>query len=307
VNVTIDTNSKNTVHIDENTSTIKEIINNDNNESDIITKKLNGNSNNYQGSKTNDQKKSTSVNLKRSLDNSLFESQKHKSKKIKNENEMDNEKPLVIVKNGKVVFICGECNFEAESMMFLVSHRARFHLDIGSFKCSECPTHYKTSGLLKRHISMHHNVTHICKYCEKRFSNKQSLDRHTNCHHNETPLEFQCVTCNAYFDTLDKMEDHLVVHYTSPSNSFSCNHCDRIFTTYAAKNKHIDLEHMIEIECGICHVVLPTKEAMDKHNNSVHQPKKKENKMYECTTCGKYFSGIKEVLSHRETHLSKKV
>jgi len=52
VNVTTDTNSKNTVHIDENASTIKEIINNDNKKSDVITKKLNGNLNN-QGSKTN--------------------------------------------------------------------------------------------------------------------------------------------------------------------------------------------------------------------------------------------------------------
>ncbi|XP_022174312.1 zinc finger protein 652-A-like [Myzus persicae] len=307
VNVTIDKNSKTTVHIDDNASTVKKIMNDDKKKADVIANKSNGNLNSHQGSKTSNKKKSTSVDLKRNSDKSLIDKEKCKSKKIKNENEMDNEKPLVIVKNGKVVYICGECNFEAESMMFLVSHRARFHLDMGSFKCSECLTYYKTSGLLKRHTSMHHNVTHICKYCEKRFSNKLSLDRHANCHHNETPLEFQCVTCNAYFDTMDKMEDHLVVHYTSPSSTFSCNHCDRMFTTYAAKNKHIDVEHMIEIECGICHVVLPTKEAMDKHNNSVHQPKKKENKMYECTTCGKYFSGIKEVLSHRETHLSKNV
>lgn len=305
VNVSIDTNSKTTVHIDENASTIKEIIKNDNKKSDVIANKLNGSLNSYRGSKTNNQKKSTSVDLKRKSENSLFYQEKCESKKIKTENESDNEKPLVIVKNGKVVYICSECNFEAESMMFLVSHRTRFHFDMGSFECSECPTYYKTSGLLKRHISLHHNVTHICKYCEKRFSNKQSLDRHVNCHLNETPLEFQCVKCNAYFDTMDKMEDHLVVHYTSPASTFSCNHCDRTFTTYAAKNKHIDLEHMIEIECAICHVVLPTKEAMDKHNNSVHQPKKKENKMYECTTCGKYFSGIKEVLNHREIHLSQ--
>lgn len=53
VNVAIDTNSKNTVDIDENASTIKEIINNDNKNSDVIDKKLNGNSNNYQSSKTN--------------------------------------------------------------------------------------------------------------------------------------------------------------------------------------------------------------------------------------------------------------
>ncbi|XP_025206027.1 zinc finger protein 34-like isoform X1 [Melanaphis sacchari] len=293
-----------TMHVDENASTNKEITNDDSKKSDVIANKLNGSLNSCQDSTINNQKKSTIVDLKRSPDKSIFNKEKRKLKKVKTENEVDSEKRLVIVKNGKVVYICGECGFEAESMVFLISHQTRFHSDVSSFKCSECPTYYKTPGQLKRHISMHHNVTHVCKYCEKRFSNKQTLDRHTSCHHNETPLEFQCVKCNAYFDTMDKMEDHLVVHYTSPSSTFSCNHCDRMFTTYAAKNKHIDLEHMIEIECGICHVVLPTKEAMDKHNNSVHQPKKKENKMYECTTCGKYFSGIKEVLNHRETHLS---
>lgn len=289
------------VHIDENASK-NETMNNDSKKSDNVAKKLNGSLNSY-GSTTNNQKKNTLVDLKRSTDKSLFDKEKRKSKKIKTENEMDNEKRLVVVKNGKVVYICGECGYEAESMMFLVNHQARFHSDVGSFKCSECPTYYKTSGLLKRHISMHHNVTHVCKYCEKIFSNKPSLERHISCHDNETPLEFQCVKCNAYFDSLDKMEDHLVVHYTSPSSTFNCDHCDRSFTTYTAKNKHIDLEHMIEIQCGICHVVLPTKEAMHKHTNSVHQPKKKENKMYECTTCGKYFSGIKEILSHRKTHL----
>jgi len=53
VNVTVDTKSTPTVHIDENASTIKEIINNDKKKSDIIENKLNGNLNSYQGSKTN--------------------------------------------------------------------------------------------------------------------------------------------------------------------------------------------------------------------------------------------------------------
>lgn len=229
---------------------------------------------------------------------------KHK-KKMKIDNYLDDEKPSLVVKNGKVVYICGVCSFEAESMSSLLSHRTRNHLDMGSYKCSECPTYYKTQGLLKRHMSLHNDIVHhMCKHCDKKFFNKQGLDRHMNCSHNKIPLEFQCVKCNAYFETMDKMEDHLVVHYMSPSSSFICNHCDRSFTTYAAKNKHIDLEHMIEIECDICHVVLPTKEAMDKHNNSVHQPKKKGNKTYACTTCGKCFSSIKDVLSHREIHLS---
>ncbi|CAI6353714.1 unnamed protein product [Macrosiphum euphorbiae] len=69
------------------------------------------------------------------------------------------------------------------------------------------------------------------------------------------------------------MEDHFVVHYASASFKFICDHCDCTFTTYAQK-KHTNLDHLMEIECGICHVVLPTEEAMDKHNNSVHQPKK---------------------------------
>lgn len=233
-------------------------------------------------------------------------SEKNLKKKLKTDN-VDNDKPLLIVKNGKVVYICNQCSFEAESMTMLLSHRTRVHLDMGNYKCSDCPTHYKTPGLLKRHISMHHDMAHVCKYCEKRFSNKQTLDRHINSQHNITPLEFQCVKCNAYFDTMDKMEDHLVVHYTNPSSTFSCNLCDRTFTSYAAKNKHIDLEHMVEIECDICHVVLPTKEAMDKHNISVHQPKKKGNKKYACTTCGKCFSDIKDILNHREIHLSNEM
>lgn len=217
-------------------------------------------------------------------------------KKKKIENEIVNEKPSVIVENSKGVYICNECNFEAETMMCLVSHQARFHLNTGGFKCSECSTYYETSGLLKQHVtSMHRNVTHDCKYCDKKYLNKRSLDRHTKNHHkfHMTPLEFQCVICNAYFDTLIEMEDHFVVHYASPSSKFSCDYCDCKFPTYAAKHKHSDLEHMIEIECGICHIVLPTEEAMDKHNISVHQPQKKENKMYECTTCEKYLSGKK--------------
>lgn len=230
---------------------------------------------------------------------------KRKQKRVKNENELDNDKPSLIVKNGKVVYICGVCSFEAESMGFLLSHRTLVHSDVGSFKCPVCSIYYKTPGLLKRHTSVHHLIQ-ICKYCDKTFSNKLSLERHINNHHKLTPLEFQCVKCNAYFDTMDKMEDHLVVHYTNPSSTFNCNNCDRSFTTYAARNKHIDLEHMIEMECNICHVVLPSKEAMDKHNNSVHQPKKTGNKMYECNTCRKYFPSIKDILIHRETHSSSK-
>ena len=51
--VTVDPKSTPTVHIDENASTMKEIMNNDNKKSNIIVKKLNGNLNSYQGSKTN--------------------------------------------------------------------------------------------------------------------------------------------------------------------------------------------------------------------------------------------------------------
>lgn len=241
--------------------------------------------------------------LKRNSGKSLLDNENNKPKKIKAEDEVD-EKPLVIVKNGKVVYICGVCGFEAESMGFLHSHRIYNHSDLGSFKCPECSVSYKTKGLLKRHTTIHHDLTHFCNYCEKRFSNKMSLDRHVAVH-NVTPLEFQCVKCNAYFDAMDKMEDHLVIHYTNPSNTFSCNHCNRSFTSQVAKNKHIDLEHNIEIQCSICHIVLPTKEAMDKHDSSVHQPKKSGTKMYACNTCGKYFNSIKNILVHRETHLPK--
>lgn len=197
----------------------------------------------------------------------MFDSNKHNSKQMK----IENEKPLAIVKNGKVVYICGECNFETETIMHLVSHRARFHFNLDHFKGLNCPTCYKPSRLLKQHFSMRHWVkSHICPYCEKRFSTKPSLNRHLKHHQNETPLEFQCVKCNAYFDTIDKMEDHFVVHYANPLNKFRCDHCDYPFLTYAEKSKHTNLEHLIEIECGICHVVLPTEEAMDKHNSSVH-------------------------------------
>ncbi|CAI6357621.1 unnamed protein product [Macrosiphum euphorbiae] len=269
---TIDTNSKNTVHIDKNASIIKEIMNNEGKES--VEKRLNGNSNIYQGSKTNNQKKSTSVNLKRNSDKSLFDNKNNSSKQIKIDKEIDNEKPLAIVKNGKVVYICGECNFEAETMMSLVSHQARFHLNVGSFKGSGCSTCYKSSGLLKKPISKQHKDTFNCKYCNKIYFNKQSLNRHAKCHQNVTPLEFQCVKCNAYFDTITEMEDHFVVHYANPSIKFMCDHCDCTFTTYAEKKNHTNFDHLIEIECGICHVVLPTEEAMDQHNISVHQPKK---------------------------------
>lgn len=241
------------------------------------------------------------------MTNSSLNEEKRKVKKIKIEDDIDDEKPSLIVKNGKVVYICSTCDFESDSMTFLANHRARAHLDnIGHYKCPKCPNNYKTPGLLKRHTSMHHN-THFCEHCDKRFSNKQSLERHINTSHKVTPLEFQCVKCNADFDTVDKMEDHLVIHYMDPSSIFTCNHCGRSFTTFAAKNKHIDLEHMIEIECSICHVVLPTKEAMDKHNNSVHQPKKTGNKTYACTTCGKCFTDIKDILNHRKTHIKNEI
>lgn len=240
--------------------------------------------------------------VKRSLTNSPLKEEKRKQKKIKVENDIDDEKPLLIVKNGKVMYICGECDFESDSMTFILSHRARAHLNnMGHYKCPKCPNSYKTPGLLKRHTSVHHN-SHICEHCDKKFSNKHSFERHINIYHKVSKLEFQCVKCNADFDTMDKMEDHLVIHYMDPSSIFMCNHCDRTFTTSAAKNKHIDLEHMTEVECNICYVILPSKEALDKHNNSVHQPKKTGNKTYVCTTCSKCFTGIKDILNHRKTH-----
>jgi len=218
--------------------------------------------------------KRTSVVFKRNSDRSLFNNKKLNSKCIKIENEIDNEKPLEIIKNGKAAYICDECNFEAETMMCLVSHQTCFHLDMSRFKRSECITCNKYSGLLNRHISRHHKMTYNCEYCVKRYSNKQSLDLHTKCHQNETPLEFQCVKCYAYFDTINEMEDHLVLYYASPSIKFPCDHCDCTFITNTGKNKHTNLDHLIAIECGICHVILPTEEAMDNHNKCVHQHKK---------------------------------
>lgn len=210
------------------------------------------------------------ADVKRSKDNWL-NNEKSIFKKIKTKNQIDNINPSMVVKNGKVMYTCGTCGFEAESTVYLQSHTNCTHSDMGSFKCSECLTAYETPGLLKRHHFLQHNDIYICEYCSKPYTSKQGLDRHISSKHNDRPLEFQCVKCYAYFDTMDKMEDHLVVHYTSPSNSFSCNHCARTFKTLKAKNKHVDLKHMVAIECSICHVVLRTKRALDIHNNSVHK------------------------------------
>ncbi|VVC41588.1 Hypothetical protein CINCED_3A020509 [Cinara cedri] len=291
--------------INDNESTISVIINNESQTSKVIINESNDDLNKCYDTSANNKMKNVAADIKRNQIKTSLNDENIKSKKKKTDNNADNDKPLLIVKNGKVVYICNICDYEADSMAFLLSHRTRTHFDTGSFKCTECLTYHKTAGLLKRHMSLYHDVTHVCKYCDKRFASKLSLDRHVNCTHNITPLEFQCVKCNAYFDTIDKMENHLVVHYINHSSTFSCNHCDRKFSTYAAKNKHIDLEHMVEIECDICHVVLPNKEAMDKHTISVHPPKKKGNQMYACTTCGQYFSSIKDILIHRETHTSK--
>ncbi|XP_050536777.1 zinc finger protein 525-like [Daktulosphaira vitifoliae] len=219
--------------------------------------------------------------------------------------DSDDIKPVLVVKNGKVIYYCNVCNFEADTMTTLLTHRTFEHKESGQFKCTECPTTYKTLHLLKRHFKSHNDIFHKCKLCDKQFSQKQALERHINTYHNTaSPLEFQCVKCNAYFDSMDEMEDHLVIHYTNPSNGFSCNNCDRTFTTFVALNKHIDLEHTVQIECNICHVVLPSKEAMEKHNNSVHRKNKSNNQKYECTNCKKCFNSLKDILNHRKTHLT---
>lgn len=203
------------------------------------------------------------------------------------------------------MYVCGVCNFEAESIALLLTHNACAHSKEDSFKCYKCNTAYKTAAILQRHTLLNHKPTHFCEHCGKKFLNKQGVDRHINSTHRQlSPLEFQCVKCSASFDTMDKMEDHLVVHYTNPSSIFNCNHCSRSFSSFLAKKKHIELEHIPEFECEICHVVLPSREAMDKHNNSVHQPKKSGNKMYACTTCGLYFTSIKDILAHRKIHSS---
>ncbi|XP_050425484.1 zinc finger protein 85-like [Adelges cooleyi] len=258
---------------------------------------------NTSASQTVKKSKESAVVIKREL-NKIMTSTEELGSTKKQKLNGDIMKPVLVVKNGKVMYYCNLCSYEAESMNTLISHRTRVHTD-HNHKCSECSSSFKSPGLLRRHSITHSEMVFKCKFCDKRFAQNQTLERHINTmHNNSESLEFQCVKCNAYFETLDEMEDHLVVHYINPSNSFSCSYCKRSFNSYLAMNKHIDVEHVVKVECSICHMVLPTKEAMEKHNVSVHKPKTNGNKKYECTKCKKCFHGLKDILNHRKTHIT---
>lgn len=136
-------------------------------------------------------------------------------------------------------------------------------------------------------------VNHRCGECGITFNRKIRLLNHLRVHKSYYEPR-KCQLCNKYFGSLKLWIAHNQFHEQKP---FWCLSCAKGFLSDFALDKHLLRHSQMSHVCVVCKKVFPTHCHLKLHRKS-HA----EVKPYKCKQCGKGFSLLGYLISHRKKH-----
>jgi DNA-directed RNA polymerase subunit RPC12/RpoP len=167
-----------------------------------------------------------------------------------------------------------------------------------AYLCNICGKTVDRQFDLQRHINtVHSKESYNCKLCDKTFNRRDNLKKHeSNFKHynkqsNKDSLE-------AVTNENKKDEPKAVKKKKSSIKKYRCKDCKKYFTRRKDFRIHLIARHK-KILCEMCEMYLPTRSAMIKHLQEVHN-----KKYHTCTDCGYKFLLRDELDSHRKTEHS---
>ena len=97
------------------------------------------------------------------------------------------------------------------------------NLDMGEFKCEECPRSFALKSNLARHQIVHESGRRFsCEHCERHFTDPSNLQRHIRSQHHGARCH-ACTDCGKTFATSSGLKQHQHIH--SSVKPFQCEVC----------------------------------------------------------------------------------
>ncbi|XP_049883322.1 zinc finger protein 62 homolog [Pectinophora gossypiella] len=129
-------------------------------------------------------------------------------------------------------------------------------VDLKCLKCEETFDYF--SKLISHTNTSHPSNCFLCDGCDQQFNKKRDLKAHKRVHHKN---EYSCPKCSLTFTSNAALQNHKKHEHTS-----MCNVCFQTFSSVGKRLKHMKTEHDFKnLQCGVCHKVLNTKQAFFVH------------------------------------------
>ena len=165
------------------------------------------------------------------------------------------------------------------------------------YKCGECDVRFTTKNHLEEHITVHDQKEFFkCINCDRTFSQKSNLEEHFESFHN-IKKTIKCEFCSDYFSESKQMDDHIASNHDKKT-LFQCIYCEKNFAERLKLKDHVLSTHEVKKS--------PLEQLTPK---TVHEEEKiedpnidKENSIFCCRVCGRYFQDIPTFLNHLENH-----
>ncbi|XP_017040637.1 gastrula zinc finger protein 5-1 [Drosophila ficusphila] len=142
-------------------------------------------------------------------------------------------------------FPCQHCTRSFSTASKLARHLLA-HAGKRAYPCKYCPKSYVLSHHLSRHMRAHTQSSEAafgCSQCKKSFKIYKSLLDHSRIHANET---LKCPLCRERIENIDCVDAHIDKH--KKRERFACEFCDHMFLTKSCLQKHIEDDHVLEME-----------------------------------------------------------
>ncbi|XP_053694849.1 zinc finger protein 431-like [Sabethes cyaneus] len=194
-----------------------------------------------------------------------------------------------------------ECNRPPLKLIELVIDFVHcYAISVHGFRCCKCSVFFANPGALKKHRSVKHPVRRIsgdtvnqCGRCYHPFLSDESFQYHKQLEHSKW-LIF-CIACQVMLAGNTAWNAHSHFHHGKKTSFGS-------FEMIVVGEK---------FRCCSCDYILDSQEALETHQTEVHFPDWQNSldslELHECEKCFKQFATVKQLASHVELRMSKRL
>ena len=212
------------------------------------------------------------------------------------------------------LFVCGQCEHQAEFASHLAKHmKEQSHMEDPLTDCPQCKrsvhigdieSHYEdcitkyNEALLKTSKDAEKKVL-TCTICGKMIKGRKSMRAHEKIHMREKGVTdfFHCDKCGKKFVSREGLTGHIKnVHEVVPA---ACPVCGIIFESSSKMLYHKKKEHN-SLQCEHCDYTCETKTKLQMHMAKHFAPK------FKCSYCEKMLKSKKSLEAHEREHTGER-
>jgi uncharacterized C2H2 Zn-finger protein len=180
------------------------------------------------------------------------------------------------------------------------------------FICDLCSKSHKTKKDLLLHLKAHCGFTHKCTLggCGYTTNISSEYDAHLKTHHLRKKPPIKCPKCSKVFKKQNEMTRHLNAIHSNVKTYVMCPECEKIILEQSLKshiiNQHTEIAKYKPFECKVCGKRERYQKNLDRHYNSVHDPKSR-GVIYQCPDCPASFFRQRDLNTHSFEHFTGKI